>query len=196
MATFYLVRHGSNDWLGKGLAGRLADVHLNAQGRDEAERVAEFLARKGIQRVISSPLERTRETAEPLARRLGLEVEISEAVLEVDFGDWNGRSLAELKEIREWGYFNTFRSGTRIPNGETIVEIQARMVVALERFRKETPEGNIAIFSHGDPIRAALVFYLGMPLDFLTRLEVSPGSCSILRLFDWGVEVLGINLLA
>jgi broad specificity phosphatase PhoE len=116
-------------------------------------------------------------------------------VLEVHFGDWNGRTLDELDKTDGWKYWNSFRSGTRIPNGETILEIQARMVRALERFRREQPEAVTAVFSHGDPIRATLVYYLGMPLDFLTRIEISPGSYSMLRVEDWGAEVLCVNRL-
>lgn len=195
MATFYLNRHGHNDWLGKGLAGRLPGVSLNAKGKSEAERLGTWLARRGIQRIVSSPLERARETADPLARLTGLPVEISEAILEVDFGDWNGALLSELNKDERWRHFNTFRSGTRIPNGEIVAEVQHRMVRALDGWARETPNGVFALFSHGDPIRAALTYYLGMPLDMLTRLEVSPGSANILRLEPWGPEVLAINYL-
>jgi probable phosphoglycerate mutase len=195
MATFYLIRHGTNDWLGRGLAGRLPEVHLNEQGRAEAEALARALERKGIQRILSSPLERARETAEPLARLLGLPTEISEALLEVDFGDWNGAFLADLQTSRDWGFFNTFRSGAQIPNVETMVRIQARMVGAIAQWRRDQPDGCFALFSHGDPIRSVLSYYLGMPLDFLTRIEVSPGSISELRLEEWGAEILRVNTL-
>ena len=99
MADFYLVRHGSNDYLGKALAGRLASVHLNDQGRAEAERLAAALAHKGIQRIFASPLERSRETAGPLARRLGIPVEISDEIHEVDFGDWAGKTMKDLESL-------------------------------------------------------------------------------------------------
>lgn len=195
MALFYLNRHGSNDWLGKGLAGRLPGVHLNAQGQAEAERLAAWLARRGIQRIISSPLDRARETAEPLARITGLNVEFSDSILEVDFGDWNGAVLAALNKDERWRLFTTYRSGTRIPNGELASEVQARVVQALDGWARESPDGVFALFSHGDPIRAALTYYLGMPLDLLTRMEVSPGSSSILKLEKSGPEVLGMNLM-
>src|SRR5688572_9360317 len=94
---FYLVRHGNNDFLSKGLlAGRLPDVHLNEQGRSEAARLAETLAASGIQRIFSSPLERAFQTAEPTAKRLGLEIEITPEILEIDFGDWTGKAIREL----------------------------------------------------------------------------------------------------
>ena len=193
MATFFLIRHGNNDYLGKALAGRLPNVHLNEKGRVEAARLSETLAGKSIARIISSPLDRARETANPLARKLGLKIEISEAVNEVDFGDWNGATMTELESNPVWARYNSQRSTTRIPNGELIIVIQKRFIVKLEELRLSDPGSTIAIFSHGDPIRSALCYYLGIPLDFLQRFEVSPGSYSVLRLEDWGPQVLNIN---
>lgn len=195
MATFYLIRHGNNDWLGKGLAARLPNVHLNEQGRAEANALAQALRHKGIQRIISSPLERALETAEPLALLLNLQIEISDAILEVDFGDWSGKFLSELAALDQWKCFNTFRSGARIPKGESMIAIQQRMVRAIDAWRRELPDGAFALFSHGDPIRTLLTYFLGMPLDFLTRIEVSPGSYSVLRVDDWGAEILCVNTL-
>lgn len=193
MPTFFLIRHGNNDYLGKALAGRLPNVHLNEKGRAEAVRLADVLADKSITRIISSPLDRARETADPLAQKLRLKLEISEAVNEVDFGDWNGAAMKELESDPLWSRYNSQRSTTRIPNGELIVEIQQRFVAELEKLRLSDPGSTIAIFSHGDPIRSALCYYLGLPLDFLQRFEVSPGSYSILRLEEWGPQVLNIN---
>jgi probable phosphoglycerate mutase len=193
MATFYLIRHGSNDYLGKGLAGRLPNVHLNAEGRAQAETLARALAEAGITEIISSPLERARETAEPLARTLNLALQIEPDILEVDFGDWNGALMDDLRHDRHWNTYNAYRSGTRIPNGEIIIEIQCRFVRKLEALRTARPDGTFALFSHGDPIRAGLCYYLGMPLDFLHRFEISPGSYSTLRLENWGPHILNIN---
>src|SRR5690242_5673996 len=127
MAFFYLVRHGSNDVLGKALAARLPNIHLNAQGREEARRTAEALKAKGIHRVISSPMERARETAGALAERLGLRVEIAESVNEIAFGDWSGKTMTELESLPGWKLFNSYRSGTRAPNGELMIETQLRV---------------------------------------------------------------------
>lgn len=193
MAYFYFVRHGFNDYLGKGLAGRLPGVHLNEQGWQEAEKVALALADKGIERIISSPLERARETAAPLAERLGLEIEISEGILEIGFGEWTGKSMAELDKSDHWKLFNAYRSGTRIPGGENMIEVQTRVVATLDKLRME-PVKCFALFSHGDPIRLALAYYLGVPLDLFTRIEISPGSYSLLRLEDWGAQILCMNV--
>jgi probable phosphoglycerate mutase len=193
MAYFYFVRHGFNDYLGKGLAGRLPGVHLNEQGRREAEKLALALADKGIERIISSPLERARETAAPLAKRLGLEIEISEGILEIGFGEWTGKSMAELDKSDHWKLFNAYRSGTRIPGGENMIEVQTRVVATLDKLRRESTKC-FALFSHGDPIRLALAYYLGVPLDLFTRIEISPGSYSLLRLEEWGAQILCMNV--
>ena len=183
------------DHLGKSLAGRRPRVSLNDRGRSEATWIADVLSRAGIQRIISSPLERCLETAAPLAQRLNLPAEVSTEITEVDFGDWTGMKMEELKTFEQWARYNTYRSGTRPPNGESIIEIQARMIGFVEKLSRQLPSRTFAIFSHGDPIRSVLTYYLGMPLDCLTRLEVSPGSYSILHLEPWGAEILAINRL-
>jgi len=194
MAFFYLVRHGSNDVLGKALAARLPNIHLNAQGREEAQRTAEALMGKGITRVISSPMERARETAEALADRLGIGIEIHEGVNEIAFGDWSGRPMGELEASPGWKLFNAYRSGTRIPNGELMIETQCRVIRLLEDLRTKEPGGSFAIFSHGDPIKLAIAYYLGAPLDLFTRIEIGTGSYSVLRLEEWGPQILAVNV--
>lgn len=194
---FYLVRHGSNDYLVKALlAGRRPNVHLNEQGRAEAERLAATLAAAGIQRIFSSPLERAVQTAEPTAKRLGLEIEIAREIHEIDFGDWTGKSVRDLEHDPAWKSFNAHRSGTRIPNGETMLEAQSRMVAFLQKLQRESSNQTVALFSHGDPIKSVFAYYLGIPLDLFTRVEISPGSHSVLRLNSWGPQILAVNRLS
>ena len=190
----FLVRHGSNDYLAKALlAGRLPNVHLNDEGRAEAQRLAATLATAGIQRIFSSPLERSVQTAEPTAKRLNLQIEVAPEILEINFGDWTGKPIRDLDRDPAWKNFNLYRSGTRIPNGETMLETQTRMVAFLEELRRENPNQTVALFSHGDPIKSVFAYYLGIPLDLFTRIEISPGSHSILRLEPWGPQILAIN---
>lgn len=193
MTTFYLVRHGANDWLGRALAGRLPDVHLNAEGRAQAERIATRLAMKPIRRIFSSPMERCRETAAPLAEALGVPVQICEAINEVDFGEWQGAETHVLKSDERWRQWNAFRSAHILPGGETMVSIQARMANEMIRLRLAHRGEEIALFSHGDPIRAALCYWLGMPLERLHQLEVAPGSISPVQVDDWSATVAAIN---
>ena len=193
MSTFYLIRHGSNDWLGRGIAGRQKGVSLNAQGHAEARRAADVLTSRKITRIVSSPLDRALETAHPLASALKLQVEIETDVQELDFGEWSGVNLKDLDKQEHWKRFNHFRTGTRPPNGETMIEVQARFVAAMDRLRQQSPEAEIAIFSHADPIRTALCYYLGMPLDNFNRLEVTPGSISTVKVTEWQPEIQAIN---
>jgi broad specificity phosphatase PhoE len=193
--TFYLVRHGANDILAHSISGRLPGISVNAAGRDQALCVADFLKSKNIQRIVSSPLERTRETAAPLARSTGLEVEIWPEFLEVDFGDWTGCVIQELDRLEAWRKWNAHRSGNQAPNGESMMEVQSRVVAGLEKLRSAYPGQSIAVFSHGDPLRAAILYYLGMPLDFILRLRIEPGSISILELNDWMPQVQTLNLI-
>jgi probable phosphomutase (TIGR03848 family) len=193
MTTFFLIRHGSNDLVGKAIAGRLPGISLNREGKRQAERLAVRLAKEPIELIFSSPLERAIETAVPLAKRLGLDIQISDALNEIDFGDWTRQTFEHLETLPRWQQWNSFRSGTRIPDGELMLEVQLRMVAEIHRLRKEYPDQTLALFSHGDPIRAALAYYLGVPLDLFQRIEVDPASASILALSDFGPRILRLN---
>jgi probable phosphoglycerate mutase len=193
MTTFYLIRHGDTPAVGHFASGRAPGVHLNDRGRRQVEGLAESLAGEPIRVVYSSPLERARETAEPLARRLGLEVRDAEELLELDFGDWTGKSFAELDPLPEWQRYNSFRSGTRIPGGELMLEVQARVVGFMQRLCSDRSEGAVALVSHGDVIRSALLHYLGMPLDHYHRIEISPASVSIVAVAEYGPVVHALN---
>jgi len=194
MTTLLLIRHGLNDLVERVIAGWQPGVHLNETGRAQAAQLADQLAAAPLRALYSSPLERARETAAPLAARLGLPVQINADLGELEFGEWTGRTLAELENDAQWRRFNTLRSLTRVPGGALMLETQARMVAALERLRGEHPHEMIAVFSHGDPIRAALAHYLGIPLDLFQRLEISPASRSLVEFHEHGPLVRGLNL--
>ncbi len=191
--TILLIRHGDNDYAGHTLVGWTPGIHLNESGRRQAEKLAKRLSSAPIRAIYSSPLERTRETAAPLAARLGLEVRICEALGEIRFGDWTGRKVAELEDDPLWRRFNTQRASTRVPGGEWMLEVETRMVEAFEGFRREHPDELIAVFSHGDPIRAVLMHYLGMPVDFIHRLEIPTTGVSVIALNESGPVVLRMN---
>ncbi len=192
--VFYLVRHGDNDLLRHAIAGRQPNVHLNDRGRTQAERLGDELSIRSIEAIYSSPLERAYETAQPLARKLNLPIQTSNALIELDFAEWTSKSLPELEQLETWKQWKSFRTGARIPGGESILEAQARMVAEVERLRRQHPGRALALFSHGDPIRTVLLYYLGMPLDFLQRLAISTASVSILAVDDWGARLRVFNL--
>ena len=193
MTTFVLIRHASHARLGRAIVGRAPGVPLSPEGMREGEVLTERLESGAIQALYSSPLERARATAAPIAARVGLGVQIADELNEIDYGAWTNRTLAELHDLEEWRRFNVFRSGSRIPGGETMVEVQERMLRLAERLCSAHPDRAIALISHGDVIKATLAYYLGVSLDLFQRIEISPASVSIVRIERYGPEVLLIN---
>ena len=193
---FHLLRHASYDLLGRVLAGRSGGHSLNAEGRAEAEALADALAGQPIVAIASSPLERARETAAPIAERHGLAIAIDPDLNEIDFGDWTGLAFEALHADGTWRRFNAFRSATPIPGGETMLAAQARALAAVLRLRSAYPTGEVAVVSHGDVIKAVLAHFLATPLDLMRRIEISPASRSVLVLEGADARIEGINLRA
>jgi probable phosphoglycerate mutase len=173
-----LVRHGQTPTTGTVLPGRAPGLHLSDQGRAQAERVAERLADLPIDAIYSSPLERTRETAEPTAVCSGLEVHENAGLIECDFGEWTGAALAELAGLPQWQTVQFTPSAFRFPDGESFEQMQARMVGTLEALCAAHAGGVVVCFSHADPIKAAVAHALGTHLDHFQRIVISPGSVS------------------
>jgi broad specificity phosphatase PhoE len=194
VTTFYLLRHAEHDLLGRELVGRRPGVHLNAAGRAQAARLAATLADAAFDEILSSPLERARETAEPIAARQSRPVTVAPALDEVDFGEWTGRSFLELDGDPRWRRFNRLRGLALIPGGELAHEVQARLLRLMEERRLRHPDGRVLLVSHGDVIRAALMQALAIPPDFVHRLEITPAALSTIVFDDGGVRVLAINM--
>ena len=191
--TVFLVRHGSTDHLGHVISGRMDGVALNDAGRREAAAVAGRLRHEQIAALYTSPLQRTRETAEAIGDVLGLEPQADDALAEIDFGDWTGARFADLDGDPAWRRWNDERSAARAPNGETMAEVQDRLVRWIEAARARHPEGRVCAVSHADVIKALLAHVLGFSLDRHAALEVGPGSVSVLCAGDWGMKVLSVN---
>jgi probable phosphoglycerate mutase len=191
--TFFLVRHAAHGRVGSVLCGRMPAVNLGEPGRHQADALAERLASERIDAIYTSPLERARETAAPIGRRLGLCPKSDDAITEIDFGSWTGRSFDSLRGDPEWDHWNECRSVARVPGGESMGEVQARVTRMLDRLQQNYPEGRIVLVSHCDVIKAALSSYLRLSLDDLGRFEIAPASVSIL--VAWGNEgkVLSMN---
>ena len=195
MTTFLLIRHASCDPVGRLIAGRQPGVHLNEAGKQQALQLAERLSPLSIAALYSSPLERAIETAEPIAARNQLELLPAPGFNEVDFGSWTGKTFTELKSLAEWRRFNEFRSGSRIPGGENMAEVLSRSLGALEQLQKRhaQPGALVAVVSHGDVLRMLVTHALGMPSDFIHRLELSPASVTVLEVEDYGPRLLLLN---
>ena len=196
-----LVRHGTTPTTGKVLPGRARGLHLSAEGEAQAEAVAERIAAAGVggprrpSAVYASPLERTTETARPIARRLGLRVRTERGLIECDFGEWTGARLGGLARKPEWQEVQRWPSGFRFPGGESFLEMQGRMASTLRRLARAHPGETIVAVSHADPIKAAVATAAGTHLDLFQRLTVSP--CSVTAL-SYGAtpQVLSVNSTA
>ena len=193
MTVLLLIRHAHTDAAGKRLTGWARGVHLNDRGRLEAQTLADRLAELPIRAVYSSPLERCRETAGPLARRLGLPIVTRRELLEVDYGDWTGRPISGLRRTKRWRTVQQAPSRARFPGGESLLEVQTRASAEVERIALAHPADAVAVVSHADVVRVLLAHYLGMPLDGLQRLGVEPASVSVLALADGHTRLLKVN---
>jgi probable phosphoglycerate mutase len=193
-----LVRHGQTPTTGKVLPGRASGLHLAEKGLRQAEQVAERIAalqtdKRRIAAVYASPLERTQETAAPIAKALGLRVRRNQGLLEADFGDWTGAELKKLYKKPEWRTVQRNPSGFRFPRGESFTEMQTRIVSAIDRLRAAHPGESIVAVSHADPIKAAVAHAMGTHLDLFQRIVVSPCSVSAILYSVDGPIVLAVN---
>ena len=201
MTVFHLVRHGHYGLLDSGvLAGRTPGHSLDAEGRAQADAIARTLGDRPIAAIVSGPLERALETAAPLAQRLGLPVRIDDAIDELDFGEWTGRSWSTLDGDPAWSDWNRFRATAAVPGGETAGAVADRALGLLRRLGAEyragdAAEAEIALFSHADVIRKVIATLLGVPIDLARRIAIDPGGRAVVRLAPGrSPAVLALNL--
>jgi len=189
-----LVRHGTTPTTGKVLPGRARGLHLAASGKAQAQRVAERIAELGsIAAIYSSPLERARETAAPIARATRRAVRVERGLIECDFGAWTGQSLRRLMKKPEWSTVQRAPSMFRFPQGESFVEMQNRMVGALDRIRRRHSGKTVVCVSHADTIKAAVAHATGTPLDLFQRIVISTCSVTAILYTDAAPIVLTVN---
>jgi probable phosphomutase (TIGR03848 family) len=189
-----LVRHGQTPTTGASLPGRAPGLHLADAGRAQADAVAQRIAAlTHVAAVYASPLERTRETAAPIAKARGLKVQIARGLLECDFGDWTGQALKDLFRLPEWSTVQRYPSGFRFPNGESFTEMQQRITGAIAQLVAKHPGETIVAVSHADPIKAAVAHAMGTHLDLFQRIVVSPCSVSAIAYGTSGPVVLTVN---
>ncbi|RYC30676.1 histidine phosphatase family protein [Lichenibacterium minor] len=196
MLTLLLVRHASHGLLGRVLAGRMPGVSLSEQGLREAERLAELVAGRGIGRVISSPLDRTRETAAAIAARIGRDVEVAEEINEIDCGSWTGADFAKLPDDPHWHRWNRERSTCPMPGGEGMAAVQARAVGLIARLAAEPGDATVALVTHSDVVKAVVMAALGLSLDRHDHLTVDPASVATLHVFGDYMRVVRFNEVA
>jgi probable phosphomutase (TIGR03848 family) len=189
-----LVRHGQTPTTGQHLPGRAPGLHLSEEGQRQAELAAKRIAElPHVDAIYSSPLERARETAAPIAAARGLKVQIDKGLLECDFGQWTGGELKELMKKPEWSTVQRYPSGFRFPDGESFGEMQARMAACLERLRNRHPGGVLVAVSHADTIKAAVTQAMGAHLDLFQRTAISTCSITAIAYGTSGPMVLTVN---
>lgn len=184
MTQILLIRHAVNDFVKTGkLAGWTPEVHLNDEGKAQAEALGKRLADTPIKQLYASPLERTVETAEAIRQHHPhLLLQITHELGEVRYGDWEGKSIAALQSRKMWHVVQEYPSRAYFPNGETMRGVQMRAVNAIEDLAARHPRELVVVVSHADLIKMVLAHYLGMHLDNFQRIVVSPASINSLLL--------------
>jgi probable phosphoglycerate mutase len=191
-----LVRHGRTGTTGRVLPGRAPGLHLDDAGRQEALAAAERIGRlERVAAVYSSPLERARETAAPIAEACGVKPRVEPGLHECEYGRWTGARLARLRRSPDWAIVQRHPSGFRFPDGESFTEMQARVTGALARLVAEHPGATIVAVSHADPIKAAVAHALGIHLDLFQRIVISTGAVTAIACRRSGPAVLTVNSL-
>ncbi|MGD0706989.1 MAG: histidine phosphatase family protein [Anaerolineaceae bacterium] len=194
MSILYLIRHGENDFTGKRLAGCQPGVHLNANGKAQAQQLADYLAEIPFTAVYSSPLERAVETAQPLAERCGLPLQLHDGLLEVNFGRWQGLTFSYLRRLPDWKNLYKQTDTFCFPGGESIAAAQQRVAAALDAIDSQHSERDlIACVSHSDSIRLAVTHYLHMPLSGFHQLRVDLVSVTVLVLGKEAAHLAAFN---
>lgn len=194
MTRLLLVRHAAHDWVGRGIAGRMPGIALNAPGVAQADALADSLTRFDIVALYSSPQQRARETAGAIARRLQLEVQDAPEFDEIDFGDWTGRSLAQLDAgAPGWRDWVERRATAAPPGGEPFAQVQRRVIQGARRLHGAHPSATVAVVSHADVIKALVATHLSMSLDDLERFDIDCASFSLIELGEGWSKVRCVN---
>jgi probable phosphomutase (TIGR03848 family) len=188
-----LVRHAVTAQTGPLLSGRMPGIDLSEKGVGQAEAAAQRLAKLPVAAVYASPIERTTQTAQQIAAHHALEVLALPGVIEADYGDWTGGKISDLAKSDEWKVVQVAPSRARFPNGESITEMQARMVAALDEVVARHPHETVVVVSHADPIKSAIAHYSGMHLDLFQRVHVSPASVTVFDFHAYGVMLVKCN---
>jgi probable phosphomutase (TIGR03848 family) len=206
VTTVILLRHGRTTANAGGiLAGWSEGVRLDETGQAQVAAVAERLAGVPLAAVVSSPLERCRQTSEAVVAGRELDVQSDDRLGEVRYGDWTGRALKELAKEPLWSVVQQHPSAAVFPGaeGEGLAQTQARAVAAVREWNaKLGPDAVWLACSHGDVIKAVLADALGLHLDQFQRIVVDPSSISVVtytptrpfvgRVNDVGGDVAGL----
>ena len=183
MARIVLLRHAHSVANEKNLlAGRTPGVSLSKSGREQAVQLVDRLGFMKFDEVAISPLQRCKETIEPWLRTHGASASlvVDDAISEVDYGNWSGKSLLSLRRKAQWKVVQDFPSQMVFPEGESLLEMQGRALSGFYRLNSVKGKGPRLLVSHGDVIKAIVAHCLGMHLDQFQRLVIEPASLTII----------------
>lgn len=188
-----LVRHAVTAQTGPLLSGRTPGIDLSEAGREQAAGLAARLEAVPVDAVYASPMERTMQTAAPIAAGHGVAVRPVDGLIEADYGEWTGGALTDLARTELWGTVQRAPSRARFPAGEALTAMQARIVAALDALVDRHPGATVVAVSHADPLKAAVAHYTGLPLDLFQRIAISPASVTVLDVGPAGSVLLACN---
>jgi broad specificity phosphatase PhoE len=192
-ATILFVRHAVHDGIAKILAGRTTGIKLGQAGLDQAQLLGLRLAKAQANDIFTSPRERAQETAAAIVNACGArDAVLADALDEVDFGSWSGRTFEDLNSEPDWRRWNEMRSLCRSPGGESVLDVQQRAVSFIQGLAGRG-DRTLILVSHGDVIKSVVTYYLGLPIDAWPRFEISPASITTLALGEFGAKLLRLN---
>jgi broad specificity phosphatase PhoE len=191
--TVFLVRHAMHESVDRVLVGRDQTVGLSSDGFWQARRLAEHFAQMRIACVQASPQLRARQTAAALATAVRRPFLILAELDEVNIGDWTGQAFDELAKDPRWRRWNSERASARVPNGESMGEVQARVCRHLADVALSYANRRVIMVTHAEVIRAAILHFRRMPLQDYVRVQVDPASVTTLLLHKHGGEVAHEN---
>jgi probable phosphoglycerate mutase len=165
-------------------------LSLTESGREGARRLGAALADVPLAAIYTSPMERAQETAAAIAEGRKLAPEVHAGLNEIDYGDWTGRSLAGLRKLRAWRTVVFQPSRMAFKNGETMLEAQHRAVITVEEMAARHRGRTVAAVAHGDLIKSAVAYYLGLGFDLYQRLVPAPLGLAALELPQVGMPRL------
>jgi len=195
VSTLLLVRHADHDWVGRGFAGRLPEVSLNAQGRLQAQELVRRLRGQRVDALYCSPQPRIRQTAQPLAAERKLAIRTEAAFDEIDLGDWTGRSFDEVRDQEAWRHWLQRRSSARPPGGEAFADVARRANEGLRMLCARHPGQQVLLVSHGDVLKAMIATVLGLSLDNLECFDLAPASVSVVAMGEDWAQLKLLNCL-
>jgi len=194
MTRIYLVRHGETEWNKEKVFRGGIDIPLSERGRKEALALAEFLAKERIQFIYCSPLKRAKETSKPLAEKTGIKTEILEGLIDMNFGEWEGKSISDVeKDYPE--LFKLWVSQPEkvvFPKGETLSQVRDRAMSALKRVVKNHSEGTGVVISHRVICKLLLLSVLGAEISSFWRVQQ---DLACVNLLEWAQNHWVVHLV-